>query len=108
MEIQSIISLSITLNNDEASQASRGSGAPCACKLTGCGFDPYSRRGNIYLHLYFHFFALMSRGKRGVEFRHSTRNASRKWGTECLNTRFPLHTLLCMGYSVKLREKTNL
>ena len=47
-----------------------------------------------------------------VEFRHSTRNASRvrlhamppefsrKWGTE--NTRFPLPTLLCAGYSVKL------
>ena len=43
--------------------------------------------------------------KRGVEFCHSTRNASRirqKWGTECLNTRFPLPTLQCAGYSVKL------
>ena len=26
----------------------------------------------------------------------------RKWGTESLNTRFPLSTLLCAGYSVKL------
>ena len=26
----------------------------------------------------------------------------RKWRTECLNTRFPLPTLLCAGYSVKL------
>ena len=26
----------------------------------------------------------------------------RKWGTECLNTRFPLPTMLCAGYSVKL------
>ena len=26
----------------------------------------------------------------------------RKWGTECLNTRVPLPTLLCEGYSVKL------
>ena len=25
-----------------------------------------------------------------------------KWGTEFLNTRFPLPTLLCAGYSVKL------
>ena len=25
-----------------------------------------------------------------------------KWGTECLNTRFPLSTLQCAGYSVKL------
>ena len=26
----------------------------------------------------------------------------RKWGTECLNTRFPLPNLLCAGHSVKL------
>ena len=26
----------------------------------------------------------------------------RKWGTECLNTRFPLPTLVCAGYRVKL------
>ena len=25
-----------------------------------------------------------------------------KWGTECLNTRFPLRTLLCARYRVKL------
>ena len=25
-----------------------------------------------------------------------------KWGTVCLKTRFPLPTLLCAGYSVKL------
>ena len=31
-----------------------------------------------------------------------TREFGRKWGTECLNTRFPLFTLLCAGYSVKL------
>ena len=29
----------------------------------------------------------------------------RKWGTELLNTRFPLPTLLCAGYSVKLKQK---
>ena len=28
---------------------------------------------------------------------------SEKWGKECLYTRFPLPTLLCAGYSVKLR-----
>ena len=28
-----------------------------------------------------------------------------KWGTRCLNTRFPLPTLLCAGYSVKLKKK---
>ena len=25
-----------------------------------------------------------------------------KWGMKCLNTKFPLSTLLCAGYSVKL------
>ena len=29
----------------------------------------------------------------------------RKWGTECLNSRFPLPTMLCTGYSVKLKKK---
>ena len=29
---------------------------------------------------------------------------SEKWGTECLKTRFPLPTLLCAGYSVKLKN----
>ena len=29
----------------------------------------------------------------------------RKWGTECLNTRFSLPTLLRAGYSVKLKKK---
>ena len=60
-------------------------------KPTGCGFDPHSRKWNIYLNLYFNFFALVSRQKRGVKFRHSTRNTSRtrrKWGTECLNISF--------------------
>ena len=29
----------------------------------------------------------------------------RKWGTECLNTKFPLPTLLCAEYSVKLKKR---
>ena len=32
--------------------------------------------------------------------------SGRRWGTECLNTRFPLHTLHCTGYSVKLIKKS--
>ena len=28
-----------------------------------------------------------------------------KWETVCLNTTFPLPTLLCAGYSVKLTKK---
>ena len=31
----------------------------------------------------------------------------RKWGTECLNTRFPLPTLLCAGY-VFFKQEYNL
>ena len=31
-----------------------------------------------------------------------------KWGTECLNTKFPLPTLLCAGYSVKLKKKKDM
>ena len=76
---------------------------------TGCGFDPNSRKRNIYLNLYFHFFALKSEVKSGVEFRHSTRNTSQirqKVGNGVsyllTYTRFPLPTLLTAGYSVKL------
>ena len=81
-------------------RASRGAAAQSVTvNPTGCGFDPYSRRWNIYLNLYFHFFALVSR--------QTTQHAmppefDRKWGTECLNTRFRLPTLLFAGYSVKL------
>ena len=57
-------------------------------KSTGCGFDPDSRKLNIYLHLYFHFFALVLRQ------RAASSSASRhamppelvgKWETECPN-----------------------
>ena len=51
------------------------------------------------------FFALVS--KQSAVLSSATQHAmpselSEKWGTECLNTRFPLPTLLCAGYSVKL------
>ena len=42
--------------------ASRGAAAQSVTvKPTGYGFDLHSRRRNIYLNLYFHFFALVSR-----------------------------------------------
>ena len=81
--------------------ASRGAAAQSVTvKPTGCGFDPHSRRWNIYLNLYFHFFALVSRLSAALS--SATQHATppefgRKWGTECLNTRFPLPTLLCAG-----------
>ena len=41
-------------------EASRSAAAQSvAVKSTGCGFDPHSTKLNIYLHLYFHFFALV-------------------------------------------------
>ena len=43
-------------------ETSRGAGAQSVtAKSTGCGFDPYSRKRNISLHLYFHFFALVAK-----------------------------------------------
>ena len=43
-------------------EAGRVAGAQSVTvNATGCGFDPHSRKLNIYLHLYFHFFALVLR-----------------------------------------------
>ena len=36
-------------------------GAGVTVNATSIGFDPHSRKWNIYLNLYFHFFALVSR-----------------------------------------------
>ena len=87
-------------------EASRGARAQSVTvKSIGCGFDTHSRKWNIYLHLYFHFFALVSRQSTALSsaIQHAIPPAlGGRWGTECLNTRFPLPTLLCAGYSVKL------
>ena len=62
----------------------------------------------MYLNLYFHFFALAhSMSRQGAALNPATQHLmppefGRKWGTECLNTRFPLPALLCAVYSVKL------
>ena len=43
-------------------RASRGAAAQSVTvNTTGCGFDPHSRRRNIYLNVNFHFLALVSR-----------------------------------------------
>ena len=60
----------------------------------GCGFHPHSGKLNIYLHLYFHFFALVSR--QSVALSSATKHGmspefSGKRETECLRR-----------YSVKL------
>ena len=70
----------------------------------GCGFDPHSRKRNIYLNLYFHFFVLVSTQRAALSSatQHAIFELGGKWGTECLNTTFPLATLLYAGYSVYL------
>ena len=61
-------------------------------------------------YLFKFIFSFLGSGvevKRGVEFRHSTRippEFGGKWGTETLNTRFPLLTLVCATYSEKLKK----
>ena len=59
-------------------------------------------RGN---EIFIHFFALVSRQSAALS--SATQHAmppefGGNWGTECLNTRFPLPTPLCTRYSVKL------
>ena len=63
-------------------------------KPTGCGFDPFIRSGVA------DNAALSSATQQAIppEF-------GKTWGTECLNTRFPLSTLLCAEYSVKLIKR---
>ena len=66
----------------------------------GCGFDPHSRRsvtreenGNINLSKYFIYYTLSSATQQAMP-----PESSRKWGTECPNTRFPLpsvHPVVC-------------
>ena len=65
---------------------------------TGCGFDPHSRTCNIYLNLYIHYFALVSRQSAALS--SATQNLmpaefGGKWEKDCLNTGFPLPTLMC-------------
>ena len=80
-------------------------GTKCACKFTGCGFDPHSRN-EIFIYIYIFISSLGCRGESAalsfaIQYAMPPEIGG-KWGTECLNTRFPLPTLLCAGYSVKL------
>ena len=63
----------------EASRGPTAQGVTVKPTVLCCGFDPHSRRLNIYLNLYFHFSGVHCSGveaKRGVEFCHSTCNTS--------------------------------
>ena len=60
------------------------------------------------LKFLFPFFRSGVEDKHGVEFCSQLAmypEFGRKWGTECFNIRFPLPTLQCAGYSVKLISK---
>ena len=74
-------------------------------KSTNCGFDPHSGKSNIYLHLYFQFFAMVLTQSETLTSanQHAMPPEFRgKWETKCLNTRFPLPIPLSVGYSMKL------
>ena len=59
-------------------------------KATGWGSDPYSREWNIYLNLYFAFFALVLNESAAL-------SSATQLVMECLITRFFLPTLLRAG-----------
>ena len=59
------------------------------------------------LSAYFILFRFFLVSRQSAALSSATQHAmppesGRKWGTECLNTRFPLPTLPCAGYSMKL------
>ena len=59
-------------------EASRGAGAQSVTvKSTGCEFDAHSKRKKYLLTFIFSFLRFSVEAKCGVEFRHSTHNASR-------------------------------
>ena len=80
------------------------SGTKCDCKTDWLWVRSPLKKMKYLLKFIFLFLCSGVEAKRGVEFCHSTRNASRirqkvEWrgDTECLNTRFPLPTVLCAG-----------
>ena len=75
----------------QAKEASRSAGAQSVTvNATGCRFNPHSKKRNIYFNLYFHFFALVSRQCASLSSKFEPSEFGGKWGTVCLNNRFPL------------------
>ena len=81
------------------------SGTRCGCKTDWLWVRSPLEEMKYLLKVIFPFFALVSRLSAALSSatQHATMppEFSRKWGTECLNTTFPLPTLLCAGYTVK-------
>ena len=66
-----------------------------------------TRGDEIFIYIYIFISSPWYRGETAA-LNSATQHAmppeiGGKWGTEGLNTRFPLPTLLCAGYSVKLK-----
>ena len=71
-----------------------------------------TRDDEIFIYIYIFTSSFWCRGENAA-LSYATQHAmpseiGGKWGTECLNTRFPLPTLLCEEYSVKLEKKRKL
>ena len=84
-------------------------GTKCGCKIEWLWVRSPLEEVKYLFTFIFSFLRSGVEAKRGVEFHLSTVNTQYlylglggKWETECLNTRFPLPTLLCAGYSMKL------
>ena len=89
-------------------EASRGAGAQSVpVNRLVVGSIP-TRGDEIFIYFYIFISSLWCRGESAA-LSSATQHAMPPeigggWGTECLNTRF---TLLCAGYSVKLKKKQN-
>ena len=67
-----------------------------------------TRGDEIFIYIYFFIYSLRCR-EENAALSSATQYAipaeiGGKWGMECLNTRFPLPTMLCAGYSMKLKK----
>ena len=88
-------------NIDHSWGQSWRSGTKCDCKIDWLWVRSTLEEIKYLLKFIFPFLRSGVEAKRGVEFCHSTRNFP-KIRQKVGNTRFPLPTLLCAGYSVKL------
>ena len=79
-----------------------------SANAAGCEFDPHTTKWNIHLSLLPFLRSRWCPGKPRRWVLPLSTQCLQNWAqsgkTECLNTRYPLPTLLCWGYSVKLKK----
>ena len=98
----------VIMKNKYHLEASRGAGAQSvSVNRLVVGVIP-TRGDDIYIYIYIFIFSLWCRGESAA-LSSATQHTmppeiGGKWGTECLNTKFPLPTLLCAGYRMKLKK----